>query len=81
MQQQALRDFDRAVSGFFDGVYRRPAWRRKHLDEGFCIRDSRVEPVNRKWAQVFVPKLGLVKLRLSRRIEAKCLLINGISGP
>lgn len=66
VQQQALRDFDRAVAGFFDGVYRRPSWRRKHLDEGFCIRDSRVETVNRKWARVFVPKLGLVKFRLSR---------------
>ena len=66
VQQQALRDFDRAVSGFFGGVYRRPTWRRKHLDEGFCIRDSRVEAVNRKWAQVFVPKLGLVKFRCSR---------------
>ncbi len=70
MQQQALRDFDRAVAGFFSGIYRRPSWRRKHLDEGFCIRDSRFEIVNRKWAQVFVPKLGLVKLRLSRRLPA-----------
>jgi transposase len=66
VQQQALRDFDRAVAGFFDGVYQRPTWRRKHLDEGFCIRDSRVETVNRKWAHAFVPKLGLVKFRLSR---------------
>lgn len=70
VQQQALRDFDRAVAGFFNGVYRRPSWRRKHLDEGFCIRDSRVEIVNRKWAQVVVPKLGLVKLRLSRPLPA-----------
>lgn len=70
VQQQALRDFDRAVAGFFKGVYRRPSWRRKHLDEGFCIRDSRVEIVNRKWAQVVVPKLGLVKLRLSRPLPA-----------
>lgn len=70
VQQQALRDFDRAVAGFFVGVYRRPPWRRKHLDEGFCIRDSRVEIVNRKWAQVVVPKLGLVKFRLSRPLPA-----------
>jgi hypothetical protein len=48
VQQQALRDFDRAVAGFFNGVYRRPTWRRKHVDEGFCIRDSRVRIVNRK---------------------------------
>lgn len=70
VQQQVLRDFDRAVAGFFHGVYRRPGWRRKHLDEGFCIRDSRVEIINGKWAQVFVPKLGLVKFRLSRPIPA-----------
>lgn len=70
VQQQALRDFDRAVAGFFNGVYRRPSWRRKHLDEGFCIRDSRVEIVNGKWAQVFVPKLGVVKFRLSRSLPA-----------
>src|SRR5437660_2215788 len=70
VQQQALRDFDRAVAGFFNGVCRRPSWRRKYVDEGFCIRDSRVEIVNRKWAQVFVPKLGLVKFRLSRPLPA-----------
>jgi transposase len=70
VQQQALRDFDRAVAGFFTGVYRRPSWRRKYLDEGFCIRDSRVQIVNGKWAQVFVPKLGLVKFRLSRALPA-----------
>jgi transposase len=70
VQQQALRDFDRAVAGFFNGVYRRPSWRGKHLDEGFCIRDSRVEIVNRKWVQVVVPKLGLVKFQLSRPLPA-----------
>jgi transposase len=70
VQQQALRDFDRAVAGFFNGSHRRPSWRRKYLDEGFCIRDSRVEVVNGKWAQVFVPKLGLVKFRLSRALPA-----------
>jgi putative transposase len=70
VQQQALRDFDRAAAGFFTGVYRRPTWRRKHLDEGFCIRDTRGETVNRKWAQLFVPKLGLVKFRVSRPLPA-----------
>jgi len=68
VQQQALRDFDRAVAGFFAGTHRRPTWRRKHLNEGFCVRDSRIELVNRKWAQLFVPKLGLVKFRLSRSL-------------
>lgn len=70
VQQQALRDFDRAVAAYFAGTHRRPSWRRKHADEGFCVRDSRVELVNRKWARVFVPKLGLVKFRLSRSLPA-----------
>lgn len=70
VQQQALRDFDRAVGAYFGGTHRRPTWRRKFLDEGFCVRDSRVEIVNRKWAQVFVPKLGVVKFRLSRPLPA-----------
>ncbi len=70
VQQQALRDFDRAAAAFFAGTHRRPTWRRKFLDEGFCVRDSRVEIVNRKWGQLFVPKLGLVKFRLSRPLPA-----------
>lgn len=70
VQQQALRDFDRAVAAFFAGTHYRPSWRRKHLDEGFCVRDSRVEIVNGKWAQLFVPKLGLVRFRLSRPLPA-----------
>src|SRR3989442_14182378 len=52
VQQQALRDFDRAVAGFFNGVYRRPTWRRQHVDEGFWIRDSRGRIVKREWAPV-----------------------------
>ncbi|WP_343572164.1 transposase [Mycobacterium sp.] len=70
VQQQALRDFDRAAAAYFAGTHRRPTWRRKCVDEGFCVRDSRVEGVNRKWAQVFIPKLGLVKFRLSRPLPA-----------
>ena len=70
VQQQALRDFDRGVQGFFDGVYRRPTWRRRHLNEGFCIRDTTVSVLNGKWAQVFAPKLGRVKFRMSRPLPA-----------
>jgi putative transposase len=58
VQQQALRDFDRAVAGFFNGTHRRPTWRRKAVHEGFCVRDTKVHVRNRKWAAVAVPKLG-----------------------
>jgi transposase len=59
VQQQALRDFDRAVAGFFDGISRRPTWRRKRLNERFSIRDSRVRIVNRKWDRGVATTLAL----------------------
>src|SRR5947209_11999106 len=43
VQQQALRDFDRAVRHWWAGTHRRPRWRKKGTDEGFCVRDVRVE--------------------------------------
>jgi transposase len=70
VQQQALRDFDRAVAGFFARTHRCPTWRRKHLHEGFCVRDTKVRVLNRKWAELHVPKLGFVRFRLSRPLPA-----------
>jgi IS605 OrfB family transposase len=71
VQQQALRDFDQAVRNFFAGTHSRPRWRCKGIDEGFCIRDVRVERLNRRWATVFVPKCGAVRFRLSRPLPAE----------
>jgi putative transposase len=70
VQQQALRDFDHAVTRFFAGTHRRPTWRRKHVHEGFCVRDTRVRVFNGKWAAVHVPKLGFVRFKLSRPLPA-----------
>jgi transposase len=69
VQQQALRDFDRAKSGFFSGAHRRPTWRKRGVHEGFRIvgpQAQRVEQLSRKWARVLVPKVGWVKFRLTR---------------
>ncbi|NIK55761.1 RNA-guided endonuclease InsQ/TnpB family protein [Kribbella shirazensis] len=69
VQQQALRDFDQAVSNFFAGTHRRPTWRKAGIHEGFRIvgaQARRVEKLNRRWARVLVPKVGWVKFRLSR---------------
>src|SRR6516162_6624595 len=55
VQQQALRDFAQAVSSFFAGTHGRPRWRRKGVDEGFCVRDVTVVRLNRRWATIFVP--------------------------
>jgi putative transposase len=73
VQQQALRDFDRAVAGFFSGTHGRPTWRRKHQHEGFCVRDTNVNVCNRKWAAILVPKLGWVRFRLSRSLPSGAL--------
>ncbi len=35
VQQQALRDFSQAMTNFFTGTRRRPAWRKAGRDEGF----------------------------------------------
>ena len=69
VQQQALRDFDQAVTNFFGGTHRRPTWRKAGIHEGFRIvggQAQRVEKLNRKWARVLVPKVGWVKFRLSK---------------
>lgn len=70
VQQAALRDFDQALRNWWTGSHRRPTWRRKDLHEGFCIRDVNVRKLNRRWAEVTVPKAGRVQFRLSRSLPA-----------
>jgi len=67
VQQQALRDFWRAETAFFQSGFGRPTWRRKHEHEGFRITDTcKVRRLNRRWAQVKVPKAGWLRFRLTR---------------
>jgi putative transposase len=68
VQQQALRDFDRAAQACFDGIAKEPTWRKRGKSEGFCVRDTKVIVHNQQWAQVAVPKLGWVKFKLSRAL-------------
>lgn len=70
VQQQALRDFDQALKNFWAGSHRRPKWRRRGADEGFCVRDVSVVRLNRRWATIHVPKCGPVRFRLSRPLPA-----------
>lgn len=70
VQQQALRDFDRATQACFDGTANAPTFRKRGQSEGFCVRDTKVEVGNQRWAQVAVPKLGWVRFRLSRALPA-----------
>jgi transposase len=72
VQQQALRDLDKAWRNFFAGTHRRPGFRKKYLNEGFRITDFtfslHVQRLNRHWGQVKVPKVGWVRFRWSRAV-------------
>jgi putative transposase len=75
VQQQALRDFTRAMAGFFDPENRagRPSWRKAGRNEGFRITGRRgshwdVRQLSRKTGEVRVPKAGWVRFRWSRAV-------------
>ena len=74
VQQQALRDFVRAMAAFFDpqNPAGRPSWRKAGRHEGFRIvgrgRQWDVRRVSRHVGQVWVPKAGWVPFRWSRAI-------------
>ena len=74
-QQQALRDFAKAMAAFFDphNPAGRPSWRKAGRDEGFRIvglrgRQWDVRRVSRRIGQVRVPKVGWVRFRWSRPV-------------
>jgi putative transposase len=73
VQQQALRDFARAMDAFFDpdNPAGRPSWRKVGRNEGFRIVGRRgqqwdLRRVSRHVGQVWVPKVGWVRFRWSR---------------
>jgi len=69
VQQQALRDFARAMAAFFDPANPagRPTWRKAGRDEGFRVVGRRgrqwdVRRLSRKTGEVWVPRAGWVRL-------------------
>src|SRR5579872_351047 len=75
VQQQALRDFTQAMAAFFDpdNPAGRPSWRKAGRNEGFRITGRRgrhwdVRRMSGKVGQVWVPKAGWVRFRLSRPV-------------
>ncbi|MEV5705533.1 transposase [Actinoallomurus sp. NPDC052274] len=76
VQQQALRDFAQAMSNFFSGTHRRPTWRKAGVHEGFRVvgqrgRQWEVRRLSRKTGEVWVPKVGWIRLRWSRPVPAE----------
>ncbi|WP_143590310.1 RNA-guided endonuclease InsQ/TnpB family protein [Thermoactinospora rubra] len=75
VQQQALKDFARAMANFFDGTHGRPSWRKAGRHEGFRIvgvrgRHWAVRRLSRRVGEVRIPKVGWVRLRWSRPVPA-----------
>jgi putative transposase len=77
VQQQALRDFAKAMTAAADphNPARRPNWRKAGRDESFRITGRRgaqwaVCRVSRHVGQVRVPKAGWVRFRWSRAVPA-----------
>jgi putative transposase len=74
VQQQALRDFARAMAAFFDpqNPSGRPSWRKAGRNEGFAMvgRGSQwdVHRLSRHVGQVWVPRAGWVRFRWSRLV-------------
>jgi putative transposase len=71
VQQQALRDLDRAWRSFFAGTHRRPRWRKAGEDEGLRIvgpQAVRVRRDNRARSSVLVPKIGWVQFKRSHTL-------------
>jgi transposase len=73
VQQQALRDFDKALAAFFDpeNPAGKPGYRTKRGTQGFVIRDTKARRLNRRWGEVHVPKCGWVRFRWTRRLPEK----------
>jgi putative transposase len=73
VQQQALRDFSKAMKAFFDpgNPARRPSWRKAGRNEGFrivSVRPGHVRRLSRNTGEFWVPKLGWVRFRWSRAV-------------
>jgi putative transposase len=73
VQQQALRDFDRAMAAFFGPASpaRRPGYRSRRGTQGFAVRDTRARRISRRWGEVFVPKVGWIRFRWTRQLPGK----------
>jgi putative transposase len=72
VQQQALRDFAQAMRNFFHATHRRPTWRKAGKHEGFRqvgVKPRHLTRLNRRYGQVWIPKLGWVKFRWTRAIS------------
>lgn len=73
IQQQALRDHERAWQCFFRGTHGRPGWRKRHQHEGFRVAGKEALPArqeNGRWSSVHIPKIGWIRFRRSQALSS-----------
>ncbi len=71
VQQAALRDLRQAFRNWWSRPdhFGHPTWRsHRKGHNGFAVRDVRWRKLNRKWAEIVIPKAGRVRFRLSRPV-------------
>ena len=66
--QQALKDLDRAYRNFFEKRAAFPNFKRKGLRESFRYPAPKQFKLDQANARIFLPKLGWMRLRLSRKV-------------
>ena len=73
--EQALRDLERALGGFFAGRTGYPTPRRKFLNDTIRIQAVGISfrELNAKWSAVRLPRVGWVKFRRTRRFAGRVL--------
>ena len=71
VQQGALRDLDRAFKNFFQGRAGYPVFKKRKVTDlgGFVVKCLKVRRLNKRNAEVLIPKLGYVRFRLSVKWE------------
>lgn len=70
--QRTLKDLDTAYQRMWKAGAGFPNVKKKGVRDAFSFagRDVKVEQLNKRWAAIWVPKLGWVKLRLTRALPA-----------
>lgn len=72
--QQTLRGLDVAYRRYLAGLSDRPRFKSKRHGDSFRLpqgRDLPVRKLNRRWAEVRIPKLGWCRFRLSRPVAGE----------
>ena len=75
--EYALRDLDRAYQAFFAGRAKYPTPRRKGVNDAFRCRGREVSVRNfsAKWSAVKLPKIGWVRLRMTRQMPPEAIAV------